>query len=174
VTLQEVEPPVWRRLVVPSDTPLPRLGALLQAALGWEAGHVGVFDTGVVRYGPEDAELEDLEDDASVRLAELLPAAGHKALYEYDPLGDSWQHLLAVEQVGPSPEVGGGTPRVLAGERACPPEDIGGAPGYEDLLEALADPAHEGHAEAREVAGEDFDPEAFDLAAANAGLRKVR
>jgi Plasmid pRiA4b ORF-3-like protein len=34
----------------------------------------------------------------------------------------------------------------LAGENACPPEDVGGYPGYAEFLEALKDPAHEEHA----------------------------
>nr|MDQ2695392.1 plasmid pRiA4b ORF-3 family protein [Pseudomonadota bacterium] len=37
-------------------------------------------------------------------------------------------------------------PRCLAGERACPPEDCGGVPGYYQLLEILADPSHDEYA----------------------------
>jgi hypothetical protein len=62
----------------------------------------------------------------------------------------------------------------LEGANACPPEDCGGTGGYSDLLEALANPAHEGHEQYRRWAGEDFNPDAFDLAAANAALQRLR
>lgn len=58
----------------------------------------------------------------------------------------------------------------MAGAGACPPEDCGGIGGYEDLLAALRDPKHEQHDETVEGVGEDFDPTAFDLAAANKAL----
>jgi hypothetical protein len=38
-----------------------------------------------------------------------------------------------------------------------PPEDVGGPWGYGEMLEALADPKHERHAETLEWLGEDFD-----------------
>jgi hypothetical protein len=67
-------------------------------------------------------------------------------------------------------------PRCLAGARACPPEDVGGAPGYAIFLEALADPRHPEHAEQllwfEEVYGADaHDPEAFDAEAVSRLLR---
>ena len=52
--------------------------------------------------------------------------------------------------------------RCIAGRRACPPEDCGGPWGYADILEALADPAHERHTELTEWLGGEFDPDAFD------------
>lgn len=42
---------------------------------------------------------------------------------------------------------------LLAAAGACPPEDSGGAPGFDDLLAALADPAHARHAEVAEWMG---------------------
>jgi hypothetical protein len=60
------------------------------------------------------------------------------------------------------------------GER-LPPEDRGGTGGYTDLLEALANPAHqEEHEQYRQWAGEGFNPEAFDLAVTNAALQRLR
>jgi hypothetical protein len=58
----------------------------------------------------------------------------------------------------------------LAGENACPPEDVGGAPGYEDFREALADPAHPEHDELKQWIGRPFDPAAFDVAEINQWL----
>jgi hypothetical protein len=55
----------------------------------------------------------------------------------------------------------------VAGARACPPEDCGGADGYEELLEAIADPQHERHAELKEWVGPYFAPEEFDVALVN-------
>ena len=60
--------------------------------------------------------------------------------------------------------------RDLAGERACPPEDVGGVPGYEQFLGAIKDPKHPQHEEYLEWIGGDFDPEAFDLDAINGVL----
>jgi hypothetical protein len=40
----------------------------------------------------------------------------------------------------------------------CPPEDCGGAPGYERLLEILADPDDEEHGDMIAWCGGPFDP----------------
>jgi len=66
-----------------------------------------------------------------------------------------------------------GVATCTAGKRACPPEDCGGIWGYANLLDALADPAHEEHEELLEWAGEDFDPEAFEPKAVNAHLERL-
>jgi hypothetical protein len=54
-------------------------------------------------------------------------------------------------------------PAFVDGARACPPEDCGGAWGYAELGEILADPARVEHADRRTWAGEQWHPEAFDV-----------
>jgi len=54
--------------------------------------------------------------------------------------------------------------RCLAGERACPPENVGGPLGYEGFLEALLDPSHPEHEANRRRLGTELDPERFDPA----------
>ena len=59
----------------------------------------------------------------------------------------------------------------IEGERACPPEDVGGIRGYSDYLEALADPKHEQHEEFLEWRGP-CDPDKFAAAKATKTMRR--
>ena len=111
------------------------------------------------------------QSERVIRL-DKVSGPGDAFSYEYD-FGDSWIHEIRIEKALPAdPAVH--YPRCLAGERACPPEDCGGPPGYEDLLAALQDPAHPRHEEIREWAGPSFDPEAFDPAKVNRILWRLR
>ena len=62
----------------------------------------------------------------------------------------------------------------IDGQNACPPEDCGGAGGYAELLETLADPDHQDHQRAVEWVGGSFEPTSFDLASTNVALQQVR
>jgi hypothetical protein len=55
----------------------------------------------------------------------------------------------------------------------CPPQDIGGPPGYEEFLAALADPEHERHVETIEWHGDSFDPHAVDPTSIDRALAKI-
>jgi hypothetical protein len=91
-------------------------------------------------------------------------------LYEYD-FGDSWYHEVLVESCT-EPEPGKTYPACLAEKRACPPEDCGGIWGYPDFVEAIENPDHDRHEELLEWIGGEFDPEAFDPAAATKAMKK--
>src|SRR5579883_1460239 len=64
--------------------------------------------------------------------------------------------------------------RSTGGERACPPKDCGGIPGFYDLLGALGDPTHEQHDELRDCVGEDYDPDVLSLDEVNRMLAPLR
>lgn len=59
------------------------------------------------------------------------------------------------------------------GHRACPPEDCGSVPGYQELLAALRDPKHPEHRRLKQWLGRPYDPEAFSVEQANRFLAKL-
>ena len=61
----------------------------------------------------------------------------------------------------------------LGGEKAGPPEDCGGLPGYAALRKTLARPDHPDHDEMLGWLGYPFDPEGFDPNLVNRLLRSV-
>jgi len=173
VQLKEVHPTVWRRVLVPGGVKLGRLHGIFQAAMGWTNSHLHSFTIGDQLYGmnfddyPEE-ELDENEHTVFVALRGGVRRFG----YEYD-FGDSWEHEVTVEATIWSPlALKHGV--CIDGENACPPEDVGGPHGYQQFLEALADPLHEEHDSYLVWVGYKFDAEQFDLAAANAALQRVR
>ena len=94
----------------------------------------------------------------------MLEDVGVKTVkYLYD-FGDGWEHTVKVERV--TDAVPGLTyPRLVDAVGRCPPEDVGGSWGYGEFLDALAEPAHENHAEMKDWIGEEFDPVAVNVEA---------
>ncbi len=174
VTLRHIRPPIWRRIQVPADIKLGKLHHILQATMGWTDSHLHAFRVGHETYGVPDPDPlfdTETENERNVRL-DRIAAEGDKLIYEYD-FGDGWEHELLIERAIPA-EKGRRYPLCLAGKRACPPEDCGGPPGYERLLEVLRDPKHEEYEEMREWIGGPFDPEVFDPKEVNRMLKQVR
>jgi hypothetical protein len=170
VTLRDVRPPIWRRIQVKNST-LDKLHEHIQTAMGWTNSHLHQFRINDQFYADpalmaEDFVAGDCEDSTATKLGDVLPHEGGPFAFEYDyDFGDSWHHdvdfqgrLLA--------EPGRRYPLCIDGARACPPEDVGGAWGYQDFLEAIADPANERHEELRNWVGGGFEPEAFSAVAA--------
>mgnify|MGYP001574264639 CR=1 FL=1 len=83
-------------------------------------------------------------------------------------MGDCWRHEIVVERIDEDDK--STTIVCTGGERACPPEDVGGERGYQEFLFAIADPTAEDHDRMIEWSGGKFDPEAFDLVAVNRRL----
>jgi hypothetical protein len=64
--------------------------------------------------------------------------------------------------------------RCLAGENACPPEDVGGPHSYFDFLMAIKDPTHEEHSSVLRWVGGSFEPTAFNIEDVNERLSSIR
>ncbi len=173
ITLQDIRPPIWRRVQVSSDVTLAKLHRIIQEVMGWFDSHLHQFIVDRAYYGTPDSEASyEIRNEKKVKLSELPLKPKAKFLYEYD-FGDGWEHKILLEDIlQPKPDVR--YPVCIGGERACPPEDCGGVPGYADFLEAIRNPDHEEHEETLEWIGGEFDPEAFDLEAVNLGLRRIR
>jgi hypothetical protein len=172
VALLHVRPAIWRRLKVPGDHALADLHEAIQVAMGWTNSHMHEFLIGEARYGepsPEGGYAPGVQDEADAVLSDVLGGVGSKFRYVYD-FGDDWQHEIVVEEILP-PDPDLLYPICTGGGRASPPEDVGGPPGYERFLEAMADPADPEHREYVEWFGDEFDPEAFSVEDVNEMLR---
>jgi hypothetical protein len=142
--------------------------------MGWEDDHLHEFRAYGERFRPPPPDGvvspfgPPVKDERQVRLRDVLTRPQAVLVYEYD-FGDAWEHDVVVEQIIPVRE-GAQYPRCLAGRRAGPPEDSGGAYGYAALLRACSDPEDPDHEGAAERLGADYDPELFDLKEANGQL----
>lgn len=170
LTLQGVNPPVWRRLQIASSENLASVHLALQLVMGWANTHLHEFVIQGERYGVPDADFpSDILNERAYRLEQVMKKENDKLHYVYD-FGDSWEHELVLEKILPfATDIR--LPVCLEGERACPPEDVGGAVGYEMCLQIIADPSHPEYEDMLEWVGEDFDPELFDVEQVNGLLR---
>jgi hypothetical protein len=164
IGLRRAKPPIWRRLELPGNIRLDELHSIIQAAFGWDDGHLHAFETPYGDFGPPEADIPGLAGEQTVSLEQVAPAEASSIDYRYD-FGDNWEHRIHVEAVlEPDPKVA--YPRCTGGRRAAPPEDCGGIIGYRTLLAALADPAHPEHSEVLDWLGldtaDEFDPAAFN------------
>ena len=168
VELEWVAPKVWRRFLVPMTIDLPLLHVTLLFGMGWQGGHIHEFVIGHDHYGPTDmVELDHIIDEQNVTLRDAL-GAKKTFTYVYD-YGDDWRHKVKVEKIM-TLDTPIDTGMCIGGENACPPEDVGGPPGYEEFLAALADPKHPQHRDLKQWIGGSFDPTAFSVAEANERL----
>ncbi len=169
VTLRDVRPPIWRRVQVTGDASLFKLHRIIQTVMGWHDEHLHEFEVKGEFYGDAEINEGDLLDEKSALLRRLVADQNEHFHYMYD-LGDCWEHEILVEKILPV-EKGVSYPVCLKGERACPPENCGGGPGYEKLLKILSDPSHSEHDHMFAWLPGDFDTEKFDVEDANKRLR---
>ncbi|TFB73199.1 plasmid pRiA4b ORF-3 family protein [Cryobacterium glaciale] len=181
VDLEDSHPPIWRRVIVPSNMTLDVLHAVLQTSFGWTDSHLHRFALTGDRYARQTQEILTPYDIAEgeegmleieLRLDQLVAKKGDSLLYTYD-FGDDWDHTIKLEEVLPATDA---AVRCIDGRRQGPAEDVGGIHGWEHLLAVAAGTVAPDYPEEREIAFE-MGLHAFvdeiDLAEINRGLERL-
>ncbi len=175
ITLACTEPPVWRRIQVPASITLADLHTVIQFCMGWQDMHMHQFQAGQNFYGPQmvDDYNENLVlDESRLQLLKLERELLQGMLYTYD-FGDNWEHVIMLEKVILESE-GEPLPILIDGGRACPPEDIGGVPGYLSFLETLGGAGDEENEDMPYMADRTtYDPDLVPVDAINHMLRII-
>jgi len=159
VQLDDAEPAIWRRFAAPVTTNLKGLHDLIQAAMGWQDYHLWQFETAQHRYGvpdPEFATNPPTQRAAGVKLGALIARGDLTLTYTYD-FGDDWRHTVQIEGVEPA-QPHAPYPCFIEGAGRCPPEDVGGTPGFEAFLEAVTTTRHPERRAMLDWYGGPYDP----------------
>jgi hypothetical protein len=167
ISLNDVSPPIWRRIQVPESYTFWDLHVAIQDAMGWLDCHLHQFEVINPKYGEHDLigmpdgewDSEEVFSGWKTPIKRYFSLVNKKANYDYD-FGDGWRHKILLEKIMPAvPLVE--YPICIAGKRACPPEDCGGPWGYQNFLEIIANPKHEEYSSMMEWVGGEFHPEIF-------------
>ncbi|MDP2325807.1 MAG: plasmid pRiA4b ORF-3 family protein [Gammaproteobacteria bacterium] len=173
IELLDVVPLVWRRVLVSNQWTLASLHRYLQWVMGWTDTHAHEFQVGASVVAPDwwiqetrlDADASRYRDERRVSVAAVVSELGVRGEFEYRyDMGDGWEHRIVIEPPSSSwVNRDQPLPACIAGENACPPDDVGGPHGYTLFLEILGDPTHEQHEDMVRWIGGVFDPKGFDL-----------
>jgi hypothetical protein len=144
IKLVDIEPEIYRHFVVPADITLDRLHDVIQIVMGWKDAHLHGFSIKGKMYIEHPESKEDGADESIFRLGDLINEKGRTFSYLYD-FGDCWQHDITILDNNHVDAESQAIIECLEGAGACPPEDVGGVPGYYEFCQALEDPDHEEH-----------------------------
>ena len=172
ITLQDVKPPVWRRIQIPDGYSFWDFHVAIQDAMGWADAHLHEFHIREAKSGemltigiPDD---EDFGEDREIvpswkpRISDYFSSAMPTARYVYD-FGDDWNHEIVFEEMLTVGSQAALHPICLDGNGACPPEDCGGSFGYAEFLRAIKKPGSPRGGELLEWVGGSFNPKNFDV-----------
>ncbi|MBI5374423.1 MAG: plasmid pRiA4b ORF-3 family protein [Candidatus Schekmanbacteria bacterium] len=164
ITLLDIEPPIWRRIIVPENYSFWDLHVAIQDAFGWFDSHLHSFEINenddfyIGIPDPEEMDYKEVKAGWETKLKEYIKEIGQKVLYTYD-FGDGWEHEIEFEEIIDRETK---KPKCTDGARACPPEDCGGTPGYEEFCEIMKRKKGKEYKEMKTWYGKDYDPDEFD------------
>ncbi|MHB1654609.1 MAG: plasmid pRiA4b ORF-3 family protein [Desulfitobacteriaceae bacterium] len=181
ISLIDIEPLIWRRIIVPSNITFFKLHKIIQAAFDWQDYHLFAFELADCIVDIPDPEFDGMyalpEKNAKrVKIDEYM-IEDTSLIYQYD-FGDNWEHEIIIEKITEAEEEVH-YPVCIDGARHRPPEDVGGIGGYENFLEAINNPNHPEYDDMlvwaeKDTGGRKFDPEYFYLNEVNRTLMKIK
>ncbi|MGJ8634205.1 MAG: plasmid pRiA4b ORF-3 family protein [Luteolibacter sp.] len=165
-----IQPKISRSFSISTKATFLQLSDAIQAAMGWENKHPHEFRHGkgkrlvdvIGPVGLADQALGEFQDELKLTIADYtgrkrLPL---RMLYRYD-FADEWIHEIVFDKrIEGDPEQ---CPEMISGDRACPPEDFGGAFQFMQALAGEIEWAHPG-----------YDPEFFDIKAVDFNAKTLR
>lgn len=176
VSLTDCHTVVSRTIIVPAEITLDALHVVIQRTMGWRNSHSHEFQTSTKRSSQRSPRDIGMKRESRCALRDVVNARRKSFLYIYD-LGDEWVHQLKITDFDCKDASAKRLFSCIAGEGACPPEDVGGVVGYKDFCEAVNDLNSSEYDELREWAyktccyPEDQTwPDGFDLARVNESL----
>jgi Plasmid pRiA4b ORF-3-like protein len=175
IELDDSSPDVWRRFLVCEDVTLSELHSTIQSVMGWWDSHLHRFEIegkGYCTGGDQTFEEVPDADVETTVLRDALKPSTKTFRYDYD-FGDDWRHTVTIEKVLKADEPVGSVPRCLAGANSCPPEDVGGMPGFEDFKKAMTEPGTDAYRECLQWYGAEFQATTFCPNLVNRELRHL-
>lgn len=171
VTLREIQPRIWRRFLLRTTATFAQLHLAIQQSFGWQESHLWEFrlptHQGLPIAGlPGGEEYERPTPDAkTVKLSTYF--TGGRVVewceYLYD-FGDDWTHDVKLIALRSDKEAF--KRRLLDGERAAPPENCGGTPGYGRMVHFVetGEDTYDDDPDGLAAWLDGWRPDAFDLA----------
>ena len=175
IELQGIEPLIWRRVAVRTETSMTNVHDIFQAAMGWLDSHLWELHANARKYAMHLSEDPDwnerFENAETVSLAMLLGSGVREMEYVYD-MGDYWEHSIIVERIT-VPLAHVRYPQFLGGERRCPPEDCGGPFGYSEFLRKISSKQRKTRKAALDWYGGPYDPDDISEQKIITGLGRI-
>ena len=157
---------IWRELLVENTITFEELHKIIQISFGWTNSHLYGFDINSTLISVPDEEFENDDLNVNNKITEFLFSKGQKCIYTYD-FGDNWEHEIEIIDIIKNENIQ--YPKCIDGKRNSPPENCGSTPGYEEIVEALANKDDSENDELLEWYGE-YDLEIFDIDEVNEAL----
>jgi AAA+ ATPase superfamily predicted ATPase len=176
IKLLSIQPWIWRRVFVSEAASLQDLHRIIQTIMPWDGSHPHRFFIKNKYYGPYIAKSggnldEETLDEKKITLGNLELSQKQRFRYIYD-FGDKWIHEITIEKII-FPDSSQFYPFCVAGKNKAPPDDCGGAWGYSNLLDILADPKNPDYKDRAQCLGESFDPTKYNINEANQRLKSL-